>query len=196
MSDNYEPMSNEDKKFLIELSKESARRKILNWNLTASKIAKDLEQRIEKDIFQQHLACFITITNEDDELRGCMGSMLPTRPLWKDVVLNSIATATRDWRFDPIQRAELDKCFFEITILSDFNEIQGPENIEIGKHGLYIESGKDNRGILLPQVAEEFDMEPEDFIEAVCVKADLRLDAVQSGSATLKTFTALECFSG
>lgn len=50
-------------------------------------------------------ACFVTLDSHD-RLRGCIGTLEPHRPLGQDIILNAVSAATRDYRFDPLQRGE------------------------------------------------------------------------------------------
>jgi hypothetical protein len=51
----------------------------------------------------------------------------------------------------------------EISILSPRKRIRGPEEIEIGKHGIFVETGM-HRGTLLPQVAVNQGWTVEEFL--------------------------------
>jgi len=64
----------------------------------------------------------------------------------------------------------------EISVLQEREPIDGPRDIEIGRHGLYVEKGR-RRGLLLPQVAPEWEWRQEQFLEQVCLKAGLPGDA-------------------
>ena len=48
-------------------------------------------------------AAFVTLTRHG-ALRGCIGSLEPTRPLIEDVARNAYAAAFRDPRFAPMTR--------------------------------------------------------------------------------------------
>ena len=69
-----------------------------------------------------------------------------------------------------------------------------PEQIEPGKHGLMVSRGTGRRGVLLPQVAEEFGWTAERFLEETCVKAGLERDAWKQPDTRVQGFTA-EVFS-
>jgi uncharacterized protein (TIGR00296 family) len=63
-----------------------------------------------------------------------------------------------------------------------------PQDVEVGRHGLLISRGA-QRGLLLPQVAVEWNWEREQFLEETCLKAGLPADAWQHG-ARIQAFTA------
>jgi AmmeMemoRadiSam system protein A len=97
------------------------------------------------------------------------------------------AAALDDPRFDPVTPAELSSLQIEISILSPLVDI-APHEVEVGRHGLLISDGG-RRGLLLPQVAEEWNWNREQFLQETCMKAGLPADAWQHG-ARIQAFTA------
>ena len=88
----------------------------------------------------------------------------------------------------PLCASELDDISLEISVISPLKEIKETGEIEVGRHGLYIIKGR-NRGVLLPQVAVEHNMDRECFLENTCVKAGLEPDAWKQNAAIF-TFEA------
>src|SRR5215207_3344011 len=62
-------------------------------------------------------ATFVTL-KQRDQLRGCIGSLQPYRPLIQDVKSNAIAAAFRDPRFRPLSAQELEDTRIEVSLLS------------------------------------------------------------------------------
>jgi AmmeMemoRadiSam system protein A len=125
------------------------------------------------------------------ELRGCVGYVLPTSPVYRAVAETARAAAFADNRFQPVSLDEAPHLEIELSILSPPQPVH-PESIEIGRHGLLI-SRHGRRGLLLPQVPIEHQWDRVTFLEQTCRKAGLPPDAWQKG-ATLQAFTA-EIFS-
>jgi len=121
------------------------------------------------------------------KLRGCIGYILPTDSLYKTVADTACAAAFDDPRFDPVTVAEAPRLKVEISVLSLPEPIQ-PGEIVVGKHGLLVTLGH-YRGLLLPQVAIEWEWDRETFLAQSCLKAGLPSDAWQCG-AQLQAFTA------
>jgi len=132
------------------------------------------------------LSLFVTL-RQDGQLRGCIG-LIDTDLSLEDALAHCAVSAANDPRFDPLVRDELDRTSIEISVLGEWREIRGPEEIEIGRHGLLITLGG-RRGLLLPQVAVEQGWEAGRFLEEVCAKACLPRNAWSSGAA-VQTFTA------
>ena len=62
--------------------------------------------------------------------------------------------------------------------------------IEPGIHGLIVENGM-HRGLLLPQVAQEYEWDREAFLSHTCRKAGLRPDSWKDGNTKIYSFQAI-----
>jgi uncharacterized protein len=120
-------------------------------------------------------------------LRGCVGYVFPVTSLYRTVAETARAAAFEDTRFSPVTLEEAPELEVSLSILSPLKAI-GPEEVEIGLHGLVIVQGG-RRGLLLPQVPVEHQWDRVTFLEQTCRKAGLPPDAWQKG-ATLEAFTA------
>ena len=142
-------------------------------------------------VLQQFAGAFVTIHNRGD-LRGCIGHIEPTELLAHVIPRCAVAACSTDPRFPPVTASELDDISIEISVLGPLEPIAGPADIEVGRHGLVVEMGW-QRGLLLPQVAPEWNWDAETFLAHTCHKAGLPRDAWQRG-ARLWRFEA-EVFS-
>jgi AmmeMemoRadiSam system protein A len=133
-------------------------------------------------------AAFVTL-HVGGELRGCIGTSERRRSLWSVVGEMAGAAATRDPRFPPIDATDLREMTVEISVLSPDTVIHRPEEIEIGRHGRDVRRAG-ARGLLLPQVAVEHELDREKFLAATCRKAGLAADAWQDGGTELRVFEA------
>lgn len=140
----------------------------------------------------QESGAFVTL-RLDGDLRGCIGYLYSETPL--DVTIANVAKAAAkdDPRFEPVNSVEMEFIKLEISVLSDFKKISSYEEIEIGKHGLLLEE-HNGRGLLLPQVATENDMNKEEFLTAICRKSGLNGNKWREKQLNLKVFEA-EVFS-
>lgn len=120
-------------------------------------------------------------------LRGCVGYVFPTTPLYRAVAETACAAAFEDTRFDPVKFDEAASLQIELSVLSPPLPILA-DAVEVGRHGLLI-TASGLRGLLLPQVPVERGWNRITFLEQTCRKAGLPLDAWQKG-ATLEAFTA------
>jgi len=123
---------------------------------------------------------FVTI-HKNGELRGCIGHIEPNESLGTVVARCAVAAASTDPRFSPITAAELHQIDIEISLLGLLEPIHGPGEIEVGRHGLVVEQGW-QRGLLLPQVATEWNWDADTFLAQTCHKAGLPRDAWRHGA--------------
>lgn len=139
-------------------------------------------------VFDELRGVFVTL-KLDGELRGCIGYAEPQIALGRTIVRCAIHSATEDPRFLPLKLSELDLVRIEISMLTPLQKINDPTEIEVGKHGIVIASGM-HRGLLLPQVAIEYEWDRETFLKHSCQKAGLYDDAWKSPSTSIYIFSA------
>lgn len=131
---------------------------------------------------------FVTIKKKGD-LRGCIGYIRAVLPIWETVKEAAIQAALHDPRFDPVDKKEWKDIDIEISVLTPLKKIEDVVEIEIGKHGLYIEKGH-NSGLLLPQVALEYNWGRTTFLEHTCFKAGIPKNAWKSKDTNIYIFSA------
>ncbi|MFN3407244.1 MAG: AmmeMemoRadiSam system protein A, partial [Caldimicrobium sp.] len=112
----------------------------------------------------------------------------PERLLYEEIVEVALNSAFKDPRFPPLEREELNEIEIEISLLSPMKRAK-IEDIEVGKHGIYIKKGF-YRGILLPQVAVEHNWDKETFLKYTCLKAGLSEDCYLDPEVEIYIFTA------
>lgn len=137
---------------------------------------------------QEPRGAFVTI-EKHGILRGCVGYVLPIKPLYQAVREMAEAAALKDYRFPPVTPDELDELEIEISALTVPKEIKDIDEIEVGKHGIIIEKGSYN-GLLLPQVATEYGWDRITFLEETCRKAGLPRDAWKDKDTRIMIFSA------
>ncbi len=123
----------------------------------------------------------------NEQLRGCVGYVIATSPVYRAVAETAQAAAFEDTRFYPVTKDEAPNLTIELSLLSPLQPISA-EGVEIGRHGLMI-SMAGQRGLLLPQVPVEHGWDRVMFLEQTCRKAGLPRDAWRQG-ATIEAFTA------
>ncbi len=136
-------------------------------------------------VFEEKRGVFTTLTKRG-LLRGCIGFPYPIKRLDEAIIESAIAAATQDPRFPRVRLEEMDEICVEVTVLTPPEKIEAkptdlPKYVEIGKHGLMVQMGPYS-GLLLPQVAVELNLSPEDFLSETCMKAGLPPDCWLSGA--------------
>ena len=123
---------------------------------------------------------FVTLHSRGD-LRGCIGHIEADISLGDVIARCAVSACSADPRFRPVSRAELQEIDIELSLLGPLEPIAGPNEIEIGRHGLLIEQDR-RRGLLLPQVATEWKWDAPTFLIQTCRKAGLPPDAWKTGA--------------
>ncbi len=172
------PLTGDEQRILLRIAREAAEAAAAGRPLpTAGELPAAL---------RRECGVFVTL-HKAGRLRGCIGQIEAHGPLARTLQECARSAALDDPRFDPVRPVELPELRIEISLLSPPEEIE-PDQVEVGKHGLIAVSGK-RRGLLLPQVATEWNWNREQFLDEVCLKAGLPRGAWQHGAKIL-SFTA------
>jgi len=134
----------------------------------------------EGELASRRGGAFVTIRKAGD-LRGCIGHIEPGDRLVDVVARCAVAACSADPRFPALVSSELPQVEIELSLLGPLEAIAGAEEVEIGRHGLVVEKGW-QRGLLLPQVATEWNWDREAFLAQTCQKAGLPRDAWKHGA--------------
>ena len=180
-----EGLSKDDKIFLLQLA-----RKTIQTYLSEKKIP---EFDIPSDSSLKELGvAFVTLYTSDGRLRGCIGSMVATMPLWETVREMAISAATRDHRFPSVKLDELPDLNINISVLTPMIPIDDWKKIELGIHGVYIKRGM-RSGVFLPSVGRDHFTRLEEFLGELCSqKAGLPRDCYKDPGTEIYTFTVEE----
>ena len=136
--------------------------------------------RVSSDLAARHASVFVTVYCRH-ELRGCIGRIVVDRPLVEAIEDCARSAASADPRFPPISLVELPDLDVELSLLGPLEAIAAASEVEIGRHGLVVERDG-RRGLLLPQVATEWNWNAEMFLARTCQKAGLPFDAWKHGA--------------
>lgn len=138
------------------------------------------EEFIPKDIptvLTQHGATFVTL-KIGEELRGCIGSVYPTKPLILDIIDNAQNAAFQDSRFQPLTLEELSELNVSVSILSSIERINFKDErdllSQIYPHGVII-AERERRAVYLPVVWEQLP-DRQVFLSSLKEKAGLPPD--------------------
>ncbi len=131
---------------------------------------------------------FVTY-HRQGRLRGCIGNILPSEPLFQAVVENAMHSAAHDPRFAPVDPEEVAGIRIEISVMSPLIPVRELAEIEVGRDGLILQaSGR--TGVFLPQVPVECGWDKTRYLEQLGLKAGLDMGAYLRKDARLQRFTA------
>jgi len=140
------------------------------------------------DLLKAELGAFVTL-KRGGNLRGCIGNLVGSGPLYRTVWNMAQAAAFQDPRFNPLTVAEMEDLEIEISIMGPLAPCPDPQKVEIGRHGLIVRRGG-NQGLLLPQVPVEWGWDKEQFLAQTCRKAGLPAAAWREPGTELYWFEA------
>jgi len=141
---------------------------------------------------------FVTIyhfnkENNEKNLRGCIGYVLPSKDIYDSVIDAAINAATQDPRFIAVSEKELEEVIFEVSVLTKPFRIRVEDTnlslnkILIGRDGLMLES-RYGSGLFLPQVPVEQNWNVRQYLTNLCYKAGAPSDAWSLPDSYLYTF--------
>jgi AmmeMemoRadiSam system protein A len=172
--------SDEEKKFLHRLARGAIEHHLLGRPMPS--------REGETPRLSEKRGAFVTLKIRG-QLRGCIGHTQPIKPLSQTIIDMAQAAAFQDPRFPPLAKQELTDLSVEISALTPFRQIHDINEIQVGKHGLFIERGF-NAGLLLPQVATEYGWDALTFLEHTCQKAGLPMNAWKDKNSKIYVFSA------
>jgi hypothetical protein len=133
--------------------------KVLDYYLNKS-ILIDPEDEF-KSLENERAGCFVTLHKKNGELRGCIGTFLPTKDnLALEIRSNAISAAVRDPRFQPVSYEEFkNSILLSVDILStpelvkDYDDEIDYSMLDPKKYGIIVEDfSRWRRGLLLPDL--------------------------------------------
>lgn len=163
-----EPLTEEERSYLLGLARRSIEAAAGRRPLPA------LERESVPARLWEPGAAFVTLSEADGELRGCIGALEAYQPLVEDVREHAVAAAMDDFRFMPVRPAEVAGLKIEISRLTKpvALEYERPEDLPrlLRPHvdGVILKDGQ-RRATFLPQVWEKLPR-AEEFLGQLCQK--------------------------
>ena len=111
---------------------------------------------------RRNCGAFVSLM-KNGNLRGCIGHFGEDTPLHEMVHEMALAAAFEDPRFPSLRREELPDIEVEISVLTPMRRIHSLDELQLGRHGIYIRKGM-RSGTFLPQVADQMGWTKEEFV--------------------------------
>jgi AmmeMemoRadiSam system protein A len=130
---------------------------------------------LPEELLKKKAGVFVTI-EKGKELRGCVGTYLPTKEnIAKEIISNAIAAASQDFRFGPIQKEELPHLSYTVYLLSEPEPIKNIKELNPKKYGIIVKTvaSPQKSGLLLPDLEDVDTIEEQ--ISIACQKAGIDL---------------------
>lgn len=178
-------LSENDKKFLLKI----ARKTIINK--TTKNILTEEEIKNLSNSLKEKRGCFVTL-NKNHQLRGCIGYILPIKPLYEAVIDNAYNAAFGDPRFPPVNESEIENIKIEISVLTVPEKLYYKDTTDLlnklkpNIDGVIIKKGT-RSATFLPQVWEQLPRK-EEFLAHLCMKAGLSPDEWTKNSLEVEIY--------
>ncbi|MFP4663760.1 MAG: AmmeMemoRadiSam system protein B [Bacteroidales bacterium] len=149
-------LTSKEKDFLLRLARKAIEQKFYPHKIDLPE-SKDVPENL-------HTPCgaFVTL-HKNGKLRGCVGRLGESEPLFEVVKSMAVSAAFHDHRFPPLVQKELQEISIEISVLTPLVPMNDISELEPGKHGVYIKKGFAS-GTFLPQVATDTGWSKEEFL--------------------------------
>jgi len=126
-----------------------ARANIEHYVKTGEKIP--LPDDLPAEMLNARAGVFVSI-KKYGELRGCIGTVAPTRTnVAAEILQNSVSACSKDPRFFPIEPRELASLTYSVDVLARPEPIADKSALDVKKYGVIVTSGY-RRGLLLPNL--------------------------------------------
>lgn len=139
------------------------------------------------DFTSKKMGAFVTLYRIDParvdqkELRGCIGYIWPVKPLFQTIIDNTIGSSSKDYRFQPVTKSELQELEIDINVLTAPRRVNSYKDIVVGRDGVVLyKNGR--QSVFLPSVATEFGWDLPELLTQLSLKAGLPADAWQHGA--------------
>ena len=111
----------------------------------------DVPAGLPDEMLTTQAGAFVSI-HEHGELRGCIGTIAPTRSsVAEEIIGNAISASTRDPRFPAIKPDELPWLEINVDVLGEPEDIDSEDELDVKRYGVIVSCGH-RRGLLLPDL--------------------------------------------
>jgi AmmeMemoRadiSam system protein B/AmmeMemoRadiSam system protein A len=180
-------LTDKDKKYLATLARQT-----LDMYVSSGEVPVINADSLDKSLTRTQ-GCFVTL-NENGNLRGCIGHIIPQVPLYKCIIENAVNAAVHDMRFTPVKPEELKDIEVEVSVLSIPSQLNFNSSDELlnglrpNVDGVVLDyNGR--QSTFLPQVWEQVPQK-ENFLAQLCLKQGSIADCWKDSSLKVYTYTA------
>lgn len=123
----------------------------LETYLRQGQMLETLPRDLPAELTARAAGAFVSL-HKDGRLRGCIGTIAPTREtLAEEIVQNAVSAGTRDPRFPPVRPEELDELEYSVDVLGQPEPVDSPARLDPKVYGVIVSCGR-KRGLLLPDL--------------------------------------------
>jgi AmmeMemoRadiSam system protein A len=135
-------------------------RKTLETYVYEERTIKVDEEALDQSLLNDRAGVFVSI-KKDGNLRGCIGTINPTKEtIAQEIINNAISAGIHDPRFSPVGEGELEELVYSVDILSPAEKINSKSMLDPYNYGVIVTSGR-KKGLLLPNLEGIGDVEEQ-----------------------------------
>ena len=106
---------------------------------------------LPEEMFSERAGVFVSLHREG-RLRGCIGTIGPVQDcVAEEIIENAISASSRDPRFSPVRKEELEDLEISVDVLAPPERIQSTDELDVRRYGVIVTKGR-KRGLLLPNL--------------------------------------------
>ena len=111
----------------------------------------ELPKDLPAEMLNRRAGTFVSL-HKNGDLRGCIGTILPTtNSIAEEILQNAISACSKDPRFSPVDVEEIEDIEISVDVLTEPERIFDIKYLDEKKYGVIVEnSGR--RGLLLPDL--------------------------------------------
>lgn len=181
-------LDEESRAFLLRVARESMECAVKGIHYSVPRLPDGALAKAGSPLHSK-MGAFVTLNDRTTgALRGCIGEIMPMRPLVDAVAARAVDSALHDPRFMPVTERELSNLRVEVSALTPPKPVASWRDIVLGRDGMTLEKGN-AFAVFLPQVAPEQAWDLPTTLSYLAQKAGLSPDAWRDG-AKFETFQA------
>jgi len=113
----------------------------------------EISDALRNSIPDKRAGVFVSIHSSAGQLRGCIGTISPTCETMADeIIQNAQWACSRDHRFRPVAKNELDGLNVKVDVLSEPEPVDSSDQLDPYKYGVIVSTPDGRRGLLLPSL--------------------------------------------
>lgn len=104
------------------------------------------------ELTEPRAGCFVSL-KENGELRGCIGTIAPTKAsLAEEICANAVSAGCHDPRFAAVRPDELSELVYSVDVLGAPDPIDSISELDPKRYGVIVSAPDGRRGLLLPDL--------------------------------------------
>jgi AmmeMemoRadiSam system protein A len=111
----------------------------------------ELRRELAGQMLYERAGAFVSLKIAG-QLRGCIGTIGPTKPtLLEEILHNAVSAAAEDPRFGPVEERELERIAVSVDVLGNLEPVDSMDQLDVRRYGVIVSHGR-RRGLLLPDL--------------------------------------------